>query len=76
MISFFLYPTGQLNTRGIASGDQDDDDGVDRDLSDQDAKPAREPEPTVKQIEDGEMPQSSSASAVYNPDMAWIPQTC
>ena len=30
--------------KGIASDDQDDD-GVDRDLSDQDAKPAREPEP-------------------------------
>ena len=56
--------------KGIASDDQDDDDGVDRDLSDQDAKPAREPEPTVKQIEDGEMPQSSSAGAVYNP--TWL----
>ena len=39
--------------KGIASNDQDDYEGVDRDLSDQDAKPAREPEPTVKQIEDG-----------------------
>ena len=55
--------------KGIASDDPDDD-GIDRDLSDQDAKPAREPEPSVKQIEDGEVPQSSSASAVYNP--TWL----
>jgi len=45
-------------------------DVVHRELADQDAKLVREPEPTVKQIEDGEVPQPSSASAVYNP--GWL----
>ena len=45
-------------------------DVVHRELEDQDAKLVREPEPTVKQIEDGEVPQPSSASAVYNP--GWL----
>ena len=70
MISFSLYPTGQLNSRASHPMIKMTTMGSIVTSSDQDAKPAREPEPTVKQIEDGEMPQSSSASAVYNP--TWL----
>ena len=55
---------------GLATDDPYMVTDVQRELEDQDAKPVREPEPSAKQIEDGEVIQSSSASAVYNP--GWL----
>ena len=54
---------------GLATDDPYMVTDVQRELEDQDAKPVREPEPSAKQIEDGEVIQSSSAS-VYNP--GWL----
>lgn len=68
----YVFPLADrpVQARGFAIEDPYLVEGAHRELADQDAKPVREPGPTVKQIEDGEMPQSSSASAVYNP--GWL----
>ena len=61
-------PPSQFN--GLATDDENMIADVRLELEDQDAKPVREPEPTAKQIEDGDVPQSSSASPVCNP--GWL----
>eukprot|EP00435_Cladocopium_sp_Y103_P001822 s5403_g1.t1 len=71
-VELFKFPLANRPAylKGLATDDPYLEYDVERTLEDQDAKPVREPEPNVKQIEAGEVPQSSSASAVYNP--TWL----
>ena len=71
-VEIYKFPLAARRSQfnGLATDDPYMVTDVQRELEDQDAKPVREPEPSAKQIEDGEVIQSSSAIAVYNP--GWL----
>ena len=60
-----------LSIEGIEDWDDEDlEKSIQRSLEDQDAKPERKPEPSIADIERGDIQLPPSANAIYNP--TWV----